>query len=68
MSALRKPKHPANSAPPPIPVKTAWTQDLIWGKPVFKAPNLPNPRAIFDPIPFTATRVTYRPDTAGAKA
>lgn len=60
MTAYRK-RHPAHtSAPPPIPVKTAWTQDLIWGRPVFKAPNLPNPRAVFDPLPFTATRVTHR--------
>jgi hypothetical protein len=60
MAALRKPKHPANAPPPPVHVKTIPTQDLIWGKPVFKAPQLPNPRAIFDPLPFTAARVTHR--------
>lgn len=66
MSALRKPKHPGFS--PPIPIKTAWTQDLIWGKSKFKAPLLPNPRVIFDPLPFTATRLTHRPITVTAEA
>lgn len=67
MSAYRNPKRPSLTAPPPIPVKPAWTQDMIWGRPVFKAPRLPNPRAVFDPLPFTATRVTHRhPDEVEA--
>lgn len=33
-------------------------RDILWGRPVFKAPELPNPRIIFDPLPFTAVRVT----------
>ena len=35
-------------------------RDVLWGRPVFKAPQL-NPRIAFDPIPFTATRVTRAP-------
>lgn len=35
-------------------------RDVLWGRPVFKAPHLPNPRAAFDPLPFTATRITRR--------
>lgn len=35
-------------------------RDILWGQPVFKAPELPmpNPRVIFDPLPFTAVRAT----------
>ena len=33
-------------------------KDIIWGRPIFKAPAL-NPRHVFDPLPFTATRVTH---------
>lgn len=35
-------------------------RDVLWGRPLFKAPSLPNPRVVFDPLPFTATRVTHR--------
>jgi hypothetical protein len=34
-------------------------KDIVWGRPIFKAPALPNPRHVFDPLPFTATRVTH---------
>lgn len=27
-------------------------RDLTWGRPIFKAPTLPNPRIVFDPTPF----------------
>jgi|GEM_PF-3935649 len=33
-------------------------RDIIWDRPVFRAPLLPNPRIIFDPLPFTAQRLT----------
>jgi hypothetical protein len=33
-------------------------RDILWGRPVFKAPELQNPRIIFDPLPFTAVRIT----------
>lgn len=36
-------------------------RDVLWGRPLFKAPNLQNPRVAFDPLPFTALRVTHRP-------
>jgi hypothetical protein len=39
-------------------------RDILWSQPVFKAPVLPNPRIAFDPLPFTAARVTRRPRTA----
>lgn len=32
-------------------------RDLMWGRPVFKAPALPNPRIEFD-LPFLPARVT----------
>jgi hypothetical protein len=34
-------------------------RDVLWGRPIFKAPALPNPRHVFDPLPFTAARVTH---------
>lgn len=27
-------------------------RDLEWDRPVFSPPALPNPRAVFDPVPF----------------
>ena len=33
-------------------------RDIIWDRPVFRAPLLPNPRVIFDPLPFQANRLT----------
>ena len=56
------------SASPAIRVIAAVRQninrDILWGQPVFKAPVLPNPRIAFDPLPFTAARVTRRPPHA----
>ncbi len=31
-------------------------RDIIWDRPVFRAPMLPNPRVIFDPQPFQLNR------------
>lgn len=42
--------------------KPALMRDVLWGRPMFKAPSLPNPRVALDPLPFTATRVTRRAD------
>jgi len=39
-----------------IPVRQTLTRDILWNRPLFKAPALPNPRVVFDPLPFTATR------------
>lgn len=38
-------------------------RDIIWDRPVFRPPLLPNPRVIFDPLPFTTQRMgaTWRP-------
>lgn len=27
-------------------------RDILWDRPIFRAPALPNPRVIFDPLPF----------------
>lgn len=59
MSALRK-----NFTRTPEPStaranRPARMKDIVWGRPIFKAPALPNPRHVFDPLPFTATRVTH---------
>ena len=35
-------------------------RDILWNRPVFKAPVLSNPRIAFDPLPFTASRITRR--------
>jgi hypothetical protein len=47
-------------APAFAPVRQAIIRDILWNQPVFKAPALPNPRIAFDPLPFTATRITRR--------
>jgi hypothetical protein len=41
-------------------LKQAPLRDVLWGRPLFKAPHLQNPRVAFDPLPFTALRVTHR--------
>jgi hypothetical protein len=41
--------------------KTVRARDVLWGRPIFKAPQLPNPRVVFDPLPFTATRFPTLP-------
>ena len=43
-------------------VRQSDMRDILWGRPLFKAPALPNPRVALDPLPFTATRLT-RPST-----
>lgn len=50
------PKRPATPAGLLASVRQTLTRDIRWGRPVFKAPTLPNPRVVFDPLPFTATR------------
>ena len=53
-------QRPANQPSPLVPMRPAMMRDVLWGRPLFKAPTLPNPRIAFDPLPFTATRVTHR--------
>jgi hypothetical protein len=47
---------PSSTSPfPALPdsnVKNGHLRDIVWDKPIFRAPPLPNPRVIFDPIPF----------------
>lgn len=43
-------------------VRHKLAHDILWNQPVFKAPVLPNPRVILDPLPFTVTRLS-RPKT-----
>lgn len=39
-----------------VPSKPGSLRDLMWGRPVFKAPDL-NPRPAFDSVPFTLAHV-----------
>ncbi len=50
------PKRPADPIGLLASVRQTLTRDISWNRPVFKAPALPNPRIVFDPLPFTATR------------
>lgn len=48
----------------PAPDQTL-LRDIIWDRPVFRPPFLPNPRVVFDPLPFrtqlfSAARRVYR--------
>jgi hypothetical protein len=43
------------------------THDITWDRPLFRPPVLPNPRVMFDPLPFTAHR-TISPRRQGAKS
>ncbi len=57
------PHHPRKRSAAPMAgllatVRQTLTRDIEWNRPVFKAPALPNPRIVFDPLPFTATRPT----------
>lgn len=55
-----KPSSPLADAMGAATPKRGDVRDVLWGRPVFKAPQL-NPRIAFDPLPFTATRVTSYP-------
>ena len=58
---LNSPKRPpASAAAVFVPARPVPSRDILWNKPVFKAPVLPNPRIALDPLPFTASRVTRR--------
>lgn len=39
-------------------VRQALNRDILWNRPVFKAPALSNPRVVLEPLPFIATRLT----------
>jgi hypothetical protein len=40
-------------------IRSAAMRDVLWGRPLFRAPQF-NPRVPFEPLPFTATRITRR--------
>jgi hypothetical protein len=46
-------------------VKPSCLQDIGWGRPVFRAPELPSPRVIFDPMPFRAAFSVGQRSAAG---
>ncbi|HEY8993385.1 MAG TPA: hypothetical protein VIM71_01770 [Lacunisphaera sp.] len=48
----------ASAANPPVAVRQKFSRDILWNQPVFKAPALSNPRIAFEPLPFTANRLT----------
>jgi hypothetical protein len=58
----RKPSQRLTGQPsgPVQPARSAELRDVLWNRPVFRAPHLPSPRVAFDPLPFTAVRVTNR--------
>lgn len=41
-------------------VRQTFKRDILWDRPVFRAPSLTSPRVVLDPLPFTATRITQR--------
>lgn len=43
------------------------SRDVLWGRPVFKAPQL-NVRPPCEPLPFTAARITRAPRRTAATA
>ena len=53
-------KHATTAAQLLTSVRQASTRDILWNRPLFKAPALSNPPIAFDPLPFTAARVTQR--------
>lgn len=57
----QRPSLRLSALPPgaPAPGESAARRDVLWGRPLFKAPALPNPRLVFDPLPFTAARITH---------
>lgn len=51
-------KHATTPAQLLASVRQSSSRDILWNRPLFKAPALSNPRIAFDPLPFTAARVT----------
>jgi hypothetical protein len=40
------------------PGRAQLPRDITWDRPVFRPPGLPNPRVIFDPLPFMKHRLS----------
>lgn len=49
---------------PPVSLDAATHFDVLWGKPVFRAPDLPAHVNVPESVPFTAHRVTEPRQTA----
>ena len=49
---------------PAVSIEAATPFDVLWGKPLFRAPNLPVAAAKPAEVPFTAHRVTESRRTA----
>jgi hypothetical protein len=59
------PRRPADPVPGAIgSVRAPTVRDILWGRPLFKAPQLPSPRIVLDPLPLPALRPTHRPPQA----
>ena len=41
-------------------VRQTLNRDIVWNRPVFKAPALSNPSITLEPLPFMACRFTQR--------
>ena len=54
LSTLKKLVAPLSSA---SNLASGLSRDILWDRPLFRPPVLSNPRVIFDPLPFTATRL-----------
>jgi hypothetical protein len=56
--------HPQRSAHPAVrafaAVRQTLNRDIMWNRPLFRAPALPNPTIALEPLPFTAARITQR--------
>jgi hypothetical protein len=53
---------PSNLPPPALhaPAKPALTRDVLWGRPLFKAPALPIPRLVDTHQPFRTPHLAKR--------
>ena len=39
-------------------LNSSLSRDITWDRPVFRPPELPNPRIMLDPLPFTVHRLS----------
>lgn len=42
------------------PLREAMSRDIVWNRPLFRAPDVLNANFRPDPLPFMATRITKR--------
>ncbi len=55
-------KRAASPAAPSLgSVRPRRLRDVLWGRPLFKAPALPIPRLPSEPLRYSPVRVTHRP-------